>query len=282
MERDHAGKQFALFAVGMTEKNGGVVIEESRIKVLIADDDPAGCRRMAKWLEPYADFELAGMVHAASNVARVVGQLSPDLLFLDVAMPKMDGFNILKSIEPDKLPMTILMTEHDHYAVKAFEVHALDYLIKPLDQVRLRRALEHAKTYLAIHRQRKADNRIFAFIEEMQKRASYVGRIVARKDSRIYFLKVEEIDWIKAEGKHVTVQMGDQSFTVRQSIGDIENRLNPEKFIRIHRSVIVNVDQICEMQPWFHGDYRVFLSNGTELLLSRNRRDKLHSLLGRP
>ena len=256
--------------------------EEPRIRVLIADDDPAGCRRIAKMIEPDADFELAGTVHSANSVARVVGELSPDLLFLDVAMPKMDGFHILKSIDPNKLPMTILMTEHDHHAVKAFEVHALDYLIKPLDQVRLRRALDRAKTSLAIHRKRKADDRIFAYIEEMQRKASYVGRIVARKDSRIYFLKVEEIDWIKAEGKHVTVQKGDQSFTVRQSIGDIEGQLNPDKFIRIHRSVIVNVDQICEMQPWFHGDYRVFLSNGTELLLSRNRRDKLHGLLGRP
>jgi two-component system, LytTR family, response regulator len=263
-------------------EDGGVVFEESRIRVLIADDDPAGCRRMAKMLEPHEDFELAGTVHSAASVARVVSELSPDLLFLEVEMPKMDGFHVLKSIDPDKLPLTILMTEHHHDAVRAFEVHALDYLIKPLDQVRLRRALDHAKNSLAVHRKWKADDRIFAFIENMQKKASYAGRIVARKDNRIYFLKVEEIDWIKADGRHVSVQTGDQSFLVRQSIGELEGRLNPEKFIRIHRSVIVNVDQICEMQPWFHGDYRVFLANGTELLLSRNRRDKLHSLLGTP
>jgi len=196
-------------------------------------------------------------------------------------MPEFGGFDLLEHLGQQPLPHVIFVTAFDQYAVRAFEVHALDYLLKPFDRERFEVCWRRAKAQILRDRNTHTDQQILALLEDLKAGNRYIERLVIKAGGRIYFVRTDEIDWIKAEGNYVSVQSGTKSHLLRETISSLEAQLDPKDFVRIHRSSIVRVDRIKELQPWFHGEYRVILQNGTQLTLSRNYRDKLQQALGK-
>jgi two-component system LytT family response regulator len=252
--------------------------ERIPIRAVIVDDEPLGRTVIREMLRRDADVEIAGECANGQEAIEVISRERPDLVFLDVQMPEVDGFEVLAAL--DCLPMVVFVTAYDQYAVRAFEVHAVEYLLKPFDRERFDRALLHAKSQLSLERSGAISARILALLEEQKAKPKYLERVVIKANGRIFFLKTEEIDWIGAEGNYVSLHVRKESYLLRETIGGMEAQLDPARFPRIHRSRIVNLDRIREMQPWSHGEYRLILHDGTELTLSRGYRDKLHELLG--
>jgi two-component system LytT family response regulator len=205
---------------------------------------------------------------------------APDLLFLDVQMPELDGFAVLKELGNKRLPLIIFVTAYDTYALRAFDVCAVDYLLKPFDRERFDTALQRAKERLLTMKETDLNHRTLALLEELKAQSSHLERLVIKAGGRAFFLKTEEIDWIEAEGKYVRLHVGRASYLLREAMNNLETQLDPKKFLRIHRSTIVNIERIQELQSWFHHEYRVILRDGTELALSRSCRKKLAELLG--
>lgn len=252
--------------------------EPRTIRAVIVDDEPLGRTVIREMLRRDAEVEIAGECANGPEAIEVIRRERPDLVFLDVQMPEMDGFEVLAAL--DRLPMVVFVTAYDQYAVRAFEVHAVEYLLKPFDRERFDRALRHAKSQLSLERSGAISERILALLEEQKAKPKYLERVVIKAHGRIFFLKTEEIDWIGAEGNYVSLHVRKESYLLRETIGGMEAQLDPARFPRIHRSRIVNLDRIRELQPWSHGEYRVILHDGTELTLSRGYRDRLHELLG--
>jgi len=244
------------------------------IRTLIVDDEPLARRRLKRLLARDLDVEVVGSCANGLEASKLTQQLAPDLIFLDVQMPGMDGFEFLRTLTMERLPQVIFVTAHDDYALRAFEVNALDYLLKPFDDERFERALGRAKAHLS-DRDNRYSAGIHSLLETLKAKSTRVDRILIKANERAFFIKTSEIDWVEAEGKYVRIHAGSQSYLLRQGISELELRLNEDQFLRIHRSTIVNVERIKEMQPWFHGDYKVILVDGTRLRLSRRYRAKL-------
>jgi two-component system LytT family response regulator len=198
-------------------------------------------------------------------------------------MPEMDGFTVIETVGVENLPQIVFVTAYEQFAIRAFEIHALDYLLKPFDQPRFDKALEHVKEKFLHRRQNQSEQKqIAALLEDAKRKPQFLDRLVIKADGRIIFLKTEEIDWIEADDKYVHLHTGNKSHLVRQTLGAMEAQLDSRKFIRIHRSAIVNISQIKELQPMFTGEHTVVLENGKKLSLSRSYKNKLFELLGNP
>ena len=255
--------------------------ESARIRVLIVDDEPLARERISDLLATDPQIDIVGQCSNGREAVRAVQKLSPDLLLLDIEMPEKDGFAVLEAISPDKMPAVIFVTAYDQYAVRAFEVYALDYLLKPFDRERFERALERAKAQVLGERNGDLSLRILAALDEIKTRQVYLERLVIKTNGHVFFLKTDEIDWIEAADNYVNLHLGNESHMYRETMSALESKLPEEKFLRISRSTIVNVDRIKELQPLFHGEYAVILRTGVRLTLSRTYRDKLDRLLGR-
>jgi len=252
------------------------------IRVLIVDDEPMAREMLREMLEADQDVEIVRERSNGREAVEAIRVHSPDLLFLDVQMPEVGGFEVLEALGTGPMPHVIFVTAYDQYAVRAFEVHALDYLLKPFDRERFDISWQRAKAQIVRDRDGGRDQRILALLEELKAGSSrYLERLVIKSGGRIYFLETNEIDWIEAEGNYVSVHSGKKSHLLRETISSLESQLDPRKFLRIHRSSIVRIDRIKELQPWFHGEYHVILQNGTQLMLSRNYREKLQEALGK-
>ncbi|MCI0485840.1 MAG: LytTR family DNA-binding domain-containing protein [Blastocatellia bacterium] len=249
-------------------------------RVLIVDDEPLARRRIRKLLSNDPEIEVIGDCGNGREAVKAISEQSPDLVFLDVQMPEMDGFAILESLPPEQVPFVVFVTAHDQYALRAFDVYALDYLLKPFDRRRFDKALQRAKAQIRKERGSDLGRRTIALLEELRAKSSHEERVVIKAGGRVFFLKAEDIDWIEAEGKYVRLHVGSKSYLLREAISAMEAQLDSKKFLRIHRSTIVHIDRIRELQPWFHGEYRVILNDGTQLVLSRGCRKKLGDLLG--
>lgn len=259
------------------------------VRAMIVDDEPLARANIRLLLKDDAEVEVVAEAGSGPEAVELIAAHSPDLLFLDIQMPGMNGFDVLAKIDASKIPAIIFVTAFDQYALQAFEVHALDYLLKPFDDARFEKALRQAKAQVEQREINKLSQKLFALLEERQdapepraaERAAgkYLTRLMIKSASRIFFLKVEEIDWIGAEDYYVKLHVGRKSHLLRETMNDLESKLDPEKFLRIHRSSIVNLDRIKEMHAHFNGDYVVILNDGTELKLSRSRREQLQSLL---
>ena len=254
--------------------------DKRRIRALIVDDEPLARRRLRRMLARDAEVEIAGDCENGREAVARIRELRPDLVFLDVQMPEMDGFEVLEAVGAVAMPLVIFVTAFDQYALQAFEVCALDYLLKPFDRRRFEKALNRAKARLLSDRTSDVGQQALALLEELRARSSHLERLVVKSGGRAFFLKTEEIDWIEAEGKYVRLHVGKESHLLREAIGSIETQLDPKRFPRIHRSTIVNIERVRELQPWFHNEYRVILRDGTELMLSRSCRKRLGDLLG--
>jgi two-component system, LytTR family, response regulator len=254
--------------------------ESKRIRAVIVDDEPLARRRIRRMLAHDPEVDVVGDCGNGGDAVTTIKNLNPNLLFLDVQMPEIDGFDVLESIESERMPFVIFVTAYDQYALRAFEVSAVDYLVKPFDRARFEVALKRAKARLALEHGSDFSHQTLALLEELKARSSHTERLVIKAGGRAFFLKTEEIDWIEAEGKYVRLHVGKESYLLREPIGSMEAQLDPKKFPRIHRSSIVNIERVRELQPWFHNEYRVILNDGTELMLSRSCRKKLGELLG--
>ena len=244
------------------------------IRTLIVDDEPLSRRKIRAFLKGDPEIEIVGECGSGEQALSAVRTAAPDLLFLDVQMPGMDGFTVLEELQSERLPFVIFVTAYDKYAVKAFEVRALDYLLKPFHRERFARATQRAKAQI---RNGNADlaGRIRELVEELRPQARYLDRVIIKTAGTVFFLKTEEIDWISAEENYVRLHCGKTSHLLREKIGNLEAQLDPARFQRIHRSTIVNLDRIHKLYPVSHGDYQLIMQDGTELVLSRGYRERL-------
>jgi two-component system, LytTR family, response regulator len=259
------------------------VAESSLIKALIVDDEVLARSRIREILKKDPEIQLVGECANGQEALDAILEQSPHLLFLDVQMPQMDGFALLEALPPERLPTVIFVTAFDQYALRAFEVYALDYLLKPFDAERFHRSLQHAKTQIRQVRGSVLNQGLLDLLTELREKpkARIQERLVIKSGGRVSFLKTAEIDWIESEGNYVRLHVGKETHLLRETLNQMEERLDSDQFLRIHRSTIVNLDRIKELQPWFHGEYRVLLQDSTQLLLSRKYREKLRDLLGK-
>ena len=246
-----------------------------KIRTLIVDDEPLGRERVRTLLARDDDIEVVGECGDGKKTIAAIEKLKPDLLFLDVQMPELDGFGVLEAISGKPMPAIVFVTAFDKYALQAFEVHALDYLLKSFDRERFEATLKRAKQAIRRSREGTLNERLAGLIEDLEAKKERPTRLVIRAAGRITFLRVDEIDWIEAADNYVRVHVGKEAHLMRETLQSLEKRLDPGKFLRIHRSHLVNLERIRELRPIFHGDYLVKLVNGTELTLSRNYREKL-------
>ncbi|HEX8651733.1 MAG TPA: LytTR family DNA-binding domain-containing protein [Pyrinomonadaceae bacterium] len=251
-----------------------------KIRALVVDDEPLARERIRSLLENEPDVLVAGECADGHAAVEAIFELKPDLVFLDVQMPEVDGFGVLEALSGAPLPAVIFVTAYDQYALRAFDVHALDYLLKPFDRERFQRALERARTQLQGERSGEIDRRLLALLKEIKTEPKALERLVIKSAGRVFFLKAEEIDWIEAAGNYVRLHTGSESHLLRETMNALEARLDPHQFLRIHRSTIINIERIKEMHPLFRGEHVVILRDGTRLTLGRGYRDKLQELLG--
>jgi len=251
-----------------------------RMRMLIVDDEPLAREKIRDLVKLDPELEIAGECTNGLEALAAIQELRPDLLLLDVQMPEVGGFTVLEALKDEVMPLVIFVTAYDQYAVRAFEFHALDYLLKPFDRERFEAAIGRAKAHVRREQNGSLDQRILALLEQLKAETKYIERLVVKAGGRVFFLETKEIDWIEAEGNYVNIHTPKKSFLLRETISNLEAQLDPKHFVRIHRSSIVRIDRIQELQTWSHGEYRVILYGGTELTLSRNYRDNLQSLLG--
>jgi two-component system, LytTR family, response regulator len=251
-----------------------------KIRTLIVDDEPLARQRLRRLLEADPDIVLVGESGDGQQAVADLRQLRPDLVFLDVQMPMLDGFGVLQALGDTPLPVVIFVTAHDRYALKAFEVHALDYLLKPFDKTRFAAALERAKAQVRQGSALALNERLQELLQTVPGRRHGPERLMIKSAGRIYFVRIEDVDWIEAAGNYVRLHVGKEDHLLREPLTALEKKLDPSRFVRIHRSTIVNLERIREIQPAFHGEYVIILQDGTELTVSRSCRDKLGESLG--
>jgi two-component system, LytTR family, response regulator len=256
------------------------VTDATRIRALVIDDEPLAREMIREMLSSDPNIEIIAECANGREAVAAIKEQSPDLIFLDIQMPELGGFEVLESLEPGKAPYVIFATAYDQYAVRAFEVHAFDYLLKPFDNERFEVAWQRAKNQIQSDRSGQRDQHILALLEELKTGPSYLERLVIKAGGRVFFLSVDDVVCIEAEGNYVRVYDSNKSYLLRETISGLEEQLDPKQFLRIHRSAIVKIDKIKEMQPWFHGEYRILLTNGKQLTLSRNYRANLQEAVG--
>lgn len=250
------------------------------IRVMIVDDEPPARRNLRALLKCDPEVELIKECGNGKDAVESIHALVPDLVFLDVQMPELDGFAVLEQLAGQPLPVIIFVTAYDQYALKAFEVSALDYLLKPFSDERFRKALEQAKRQIAQQDASELGRKLLRLMSEVKTETPrYLTRLMIRTTGRVLFVRAEEIDWIEAYDNYVRLHTGGKAHLLRQTMNELEASLNPAQFARIHRSTIVNLDRVQELQPQFNGEALVVLRDGTELKLSRNRREALEQQL---
>ncbi len=253
---------------------------------MIIDDEPLARRNIRLLLEKDPQIEILEECRDGREAVKAINALSPDLIFLDIQMPEIDGFDVLARVGPERIQAIIFVTAFDQYALKAFDVHALDYLLKPFDDERFANALRRAKAQIEAREIDRLTKRLLALLEERESERkiaipsqAYLTRLMIKVSGRVVLLKVDEVDFIEADGNYAKLHVGRKEHLLREKMNDLEVQLDPGKFVRIHRSTIVNLDRIKEMHPHFNGDYVVILEDGRKLRLSRSRRENLEARL---
>jgi len=249
------------------------------LRALIVDDEPPARDLIATLLRDEPDLEVVGQCSNGRDAVAAIKRFSPNLVFLDVQMPGMDGFGVLAELPADRLPLVIFVTAFDQHAIRAFEVHAIDYLLKPFEYDRLRQAVRRARTQIAQGAGAAGQTCLMSLLEELHNRGRSWNRLAIRDGGRILFLQPDEIDWIEAEGNYVRLHVGKESHLLRETMSAVERRLASMKFLRVSRSTIVNLERVTEWQPLFHGDSVVILRDGTRLTVSRVYRETLDRLV---
>jgi two-component system LytT family response regulator len=249
------------------------------IRTLIVDDEPLARERIKRFLADERDLELVGECAEGREAVAAILTLKPDLVFLDIQIPELDGFDVLKAVGIAQMPAVIFVTAYDRYALQAFDVNALDYLLKPYNHERFRKAVERARAHLSNGTKGELNERLLSLLENFKTEPPrHLERLMIKSSGRVFFLRTDELDWIEAEGNYLRLHAGKDSHLLRETMNRLASKLDPDKFLRIHRSTLVNIERIKELQPLFSGDYVVILRDGKQLTLSRSYRDKLLEL----
>jgi two-component system, LytTR family, response regulator len=252
------------------------------IRVGIADDEPLARERLVSMLDAHDNYEVVAECKDGREAVAAIRKKNLDVVFLDVQMPELDGFQVLEALGSGHLPVIVFVTAFDDYALRAFDVSALDYLLKPFDRERFEKTLARVEAQLSSREERKISAELSEFLSGLSPTpsASYAERFAVRSSGDIYFVRTADIDWIDSQGNYVALHAGGRKHLVRDTIKSVESKLDPRKFVRVHRSAIINLDRLTKLQPYFHGEYVVTLSDGTTLTSSRGYSDRLRSLLG--
>ncbi|HEY7683480.1 MAG TPA: LytTR family DNA-binding domain-containing protein [Gemmatimonadales bacterium] len=251
-----------------------------KVRALVADDEPLARRRLIRLLQQEPDAELVAVCGTGIEAVAAVRHHHPDLLFLDVQMPGLDGFAVVEALGADAPPAVVFVTAYDAYAIQAFEANALDYLLKPFDAERFQRAFERARERLRRPEAGTAPAQLAALFESLARPRTTAERLAIRAEGRVYFVRVADIDWIETASNYVRLHSGKTSHLLRESLSSLVTRLDPERFLRIHRTTVVNVERLRELQPWFSGEFIAILQDGTRLKVSRGYRDRVARWLG--
>lgn len=250
-----------------------------KIRTIIADDMPLARSRMRRYLKTDSEIEIIGECSCGGEAIEAINNLEPDLVFLDVEMPGISGFEVLQEIKSDPKPVVIFVTAYDHFTLRAFDFHALDYLLKPYDEARLKRSLERAKRELKQSKQTDFSEQLQSVLKNGNAEPKYLKRIAVKSGERTVFLPVNDIDWVATAGNYLELHVGKQTHLIRERMCELEAKLDPTRFVRIHRLSLINIERVRELQPLFNGDYVVILQNGKRLTLSRTYREKLFDLI---
>lgn len=239
------------------------------IRALIADDEPPGREGIRRLLRHHPDIEVVQECCDGESAVTAILDQQPELVFLDVQMPELDGFRVIERVGVDKMPATIFVTAYDHYALAAFDTNALDYLLKPFGKARFDRALTRARERLSSRPHRELMQSLLQTVAKAAIQTSHVDRLAINQNGRIVFVKTVDIQWIESAGNSAVLHLAGSQYAMRESLSALEECLNPKEFVRIHRSTIVNLHYVKEVHPWFHGYHLVLLENGQELRMSR-------------
>lgn len=261
------------------------------VRTLIVDDERMARKRLRTLLTADADVDVVGECTNGRDAVTAIREREPDLVFLDVQMPELDGFAVVQAIGVQRMPVTVFVTAFDQYALRAFDAHALDYLTKPFDRERFHASLGRAKDQVRLREVAKKQvesaapgssasdtglrDRLMSLLDGLARRQQYASRLMVKSAGRVVFLRVDEIDWIEAAGSYVRLHVGRDGHLLHEGITSVASRLDPTRFARVHRSTIVNLDRVRELQPWFHGDAIAILRDGTRIQVSRTYRDAL-------
>jgi two-component system LytT family response regulator len=252
---------------------------ETKITIMIVDDEELARTRIRELIQKDSEFEVISECSTGTEAVAAVMRTKPDILFLDIQMPDLNGFGVLKRINESSMPLVIFVTAYDEFAIKAFEHHAFDYLLKPFKKKRFEEAVAYAKNELRTRNDKEWIHRTYSMLESLSGKTSHLNRFTIKERGRIFFVNAGDVDWIEAEDNYVRLHAGKETYLIRQKIGSLEKELDPVSFVRIHRGAIVNVESIKELQQWFKRDYRVVLRNGTILPLGRSYRNELRKVL---
>jgi two-component system LytT family response regulator len=253
------------------------------LRVLVVDDEAPARRKLLRLLREETGVAIAGEADSGEAAVESIRKQCPDLVFLDVQMPGMDGFKVLQSLSAAKIPVprVIFVTAHDKFALRAFEVHAFDYLLKPVGEERFREALRRARA----QHENSADGfaaRVQSMVEQLEREKSLPDRLLIQEDSRAIFVPVKEILWVEADKNYVLLHCGKKTHTLRSTLDALQDTLDPKNFVRINRGTLVRLDAVRELLPWFHGEYKVVLHDNTELRWSRRYVSQRAELLKLP
>jgi two-component system, LytTR family, response regulator len=249
------------------------------IRTLIVDDEPPARRKLRRFLESDAQVAIVGEAKNGEEAARAIREHRPDLVFLDVQMPGMDGFGVIEATASEHAPSVIFVTAYDDHAVRAFEVSALDYLLKPFDRERFDAALAKAKAEVARRDHADLRERLDGLLQHLDRQHT-VERFLVRSRGRVTFVQAKDVAWLEGAGNYVRLHAGTDTHLIRDTLDSVGSQLDPRRFVRVHRSHIVNLDYVREMSPWAHGDYVIVMRDGVKLKLSRRYRDRLPPHLG--
>lgn len=251
-----------------------------QIRAFIVDDEPIARDWLRTLLSEEPGVTIAGEASDGRAALPLLREVKPDLLFLDVQMPELDGFGVLRGLDPEALPVVIFVTAFDEHALKAFEVHALDYLLKPFERDRFRLAMDRARTLLSTRNGDATTQRLLQLLESLAAKNRTLDRVAVKSDGVIKLVRLSEVDYIEASGRYVTLHVGKDQHLLRETMNDLEAKLDTSSFARVHRSAIVNLDRIRELQTEGHGEVTIVLADGRTLRWSRSYRERLESLLG--
>jgi two-component system, LytTR family, response regulator len=242
------------------------------IRTVLIDDEPPARRKLRHLLSSETDTSIVGEAGSGAEAVEVLSRLQPDLAFLDIQLPDCTGFDVVESLQSREHLHLIFVTAHDDFALKAFDVHAVDYLLKPVEPSRFAQSLERVRRMIKAPDTSRIASRLDELVQSLRSDPGYVRRLLIQEEERSIFLEVSRIDWIESARNYVCIHSGNRTHVVRSSLESLASKLNPAVFRRINRSEIINVERIMEVRPWFHGDQKVILKGGKELKWSRRYR----------
>jgi two-component system LytT family response regulator len=248
------------------------------IRALIVDDEPLARDRIREMLKDHSEIEVIGEARNGREAIDSIEKHDPDLVFLDVQMPDLDGFDVLQNLDAERLPLIIFVTAYDQHAIRAFNVHAVDYLTKPFDRERFAEAVDQAKVFMKGTKQPDTAG-LLSMLQEFKAGGRYREWFAIKNGETVSLVRAEDVDAIEAEGNYVRLNLGSASHLLRDTLNNIEAQINPRMFVRIHRRTIVNINRVKELQTWARGEYRVVLSTGAHYTLSRGYRQHFESFI---